>query len=83
MYGFVRGVPIDEGFYKRVIDGLGLEPPRGLLAHLAVKRPEGLVRHLPAGDHAPPGKGRAQRTRRALAQQSESRHRTGHYRAAY
>ena len=46
MYGFVQDVPIDESFYRQVIDGLGPEPPRGLVAHLAVKRPEGGLRYI-------------------------------------
>ena len=46
MYAFVQEVPIDEGFYKLVRDGLGPEPPKGLVAHVAIKRPEGGLRYI-------------------------------------
>ncbi len=44
-YAFTQDVPIDAAFYQRVIDGLGDEAPKGLIAHLAVERPEGGLRY--------------------------------------
>ena len=35
-----------QSFYRRIIDGLGDEPPKGLIAHLAVERSEGGLRYL-------------------------------------
>jgi hypothetical protein len=45
-YAFTQDVPIDAAFYKRIADGLGAEPPKGLIAHLAVERPEGGLRYI-------------------------------------
>lgn len=45
-YAFTQDVPIDAGFYKRITDGLGDEPPKGLIVHLAIERPEGGLRYL-------------------------------------
>jgi hypothetical protein len=45
-YAFTQDVPIDAAFYKRITDGLGGEPPKGLLVHLAVERPEGGLRYI-------------------------------------
>jgi hypothetical protein len=39
-------VPIDAAFYKQITDGLGDEPPKGLVVHLAVERPEGGLRYV-------------------------------------
>ena len=46
MYAFTQDVPIDEGAYKRIMDGLGPEPPKGLVSHVAIKRPEGGLRYI-------------------------------------
>jgi hypothetical protein len=46
LYAFVQDVPIDEGLYKRVTDGLGPEPPKGLVAHVVIKRAEGGLRYI-------------------------------------
>ena len=46
MYAFTQDVPIDRAFYKRITDGLGADPPRGLIIHLAIERPEGGLRYL-------------------------------------
>ncbi len=46
MYAFSQDVPIDAAVYKLVLDGLGEEPPRGLIVHVAVERPEGGLRYL-------------------------------------
>lgn len=46
MYAFVQDVPIDEGFYNQIREGLGPEPPKGLVAHVAIKRPEGGLRYI-------------------------------------
>ena len=40
-YAFTQDVPIDAAVYSRVLEGLGDEPPKGLIVHLAVQRPEG------------------------------------------
>ncbi len=45
-YAFTQDVPIDAAFYKRITDGLGDEPPKGLIVHLAIERPEGGLRYL-------------------------------------
>lgn len=46
VYAFVQDVPIDEGFYNQIREGLGPEPPKGLVAHVAIKRPEGGLRYI-------------------------------------
>jgi hypothetical protein len=38
-------VPIEAACYERIRDGLGDEPPAGLIIHLAVEQPEGGVRY--------------------------------------
>ena len=45
-YAFIQDVPIDAAFYRRIIEGLGDAPPPGLIAHLAVERPEGGLRYI-------------------------------------
>lgn len=45
-YAFTQDVPIDAATYERITDGLGTEPPKGLLVHLAVERPEGGLRYF-------------------------------------
>jgi hypothetical protein len=45
-YAFTQDVPIDAAFYKRITDGLGDEPPAGLITHLAIERPEGGLRYI-------------------------------------
>ena len=45
-YAFTQDVPIDAALYSRVLDGLGDEPPKGLIVHLAVERPEGGLRYF-------------------------------------
>jgi hypothetical protein len=45
-YAFTQDVPIDAAFYKQITDGLGDEPPKGLVVHLAVERPEGGLRYV-------------------------------------
>ena len=45
-YAFTQDVPIDSSFYQRIVDGLGEESPKGLISHLAVKRPEGGLRYI-------------------------------------
>lgn len=45
-YAFTQDVPIDAGFYKRITDGLGDEPPMGMIIHIAVERPEGGLRYI-------------------------------------
>lgn len=45
-YAFTQDVPIDAAVYQRIVDGLGDEPPKGLVVHLAVERPEGGLRYF-------------------------------------
>ena len=45
-YAFTQDVPIDAGVYRRIADGLGAEPPEGLLVHVAIERPEGGLRYV-------------------------------------
>jgi hypothetical protein len=45
-YAFTQDVPIDAAAYKRITDGLGDEPPKGLVAHVAIERPEGGLRYV-------------------------------------
>lgn len=45
-YAFTQDVPIDAGLYHRIKDGLGDEPPKGLIAHIAMERPEGGLRYM-------------------------------------
>ncbi len=45
-YAFTQDVPIDAAFYRRVLEGLGDDPPEGLIVHLAVERPEGGLRYF-------------------------------------
>jgi hypothetical protein len=45
-YAFSQDVPIDAVFYQRVTDGLGDEPPKGLISHIAMERPEGGLRYI-------------------------------------
>ncbi|HEX2784570.1 MAG TPA: hypothetical protein VHN36_13375 [Ilumatobacteraceae bacterium] len=45
-YAFTQDVPIDAAFYRRITDGLGDDPPKGLIVHLAIERPEGGLRYL-------------------------------------
>jgi hypothetical protein len=49
-YAFSQDVPIDAAAYHRIIDGLGAEPPKGLIVHLAVERPEGGLRYFDVWD---------------------------------
>jgi hypothetical protein len=46
VYSFTQDVPIDRAFYERITEGLGPEPPRGLVVHLAIERPEGGLRYI-------------------------------------
>jgi hypothetical protein len=45
-YAFTQDVPIDAGFYQRIVAGLGRELPPGMLVHLAIERPEGGLRYI-------------------------------------
>ena len=45
-YAFTQDVPIDSTFYRRILEGLGTNPPDGLIAHLAIERPEGGLRYI-------------------------------------
>jgi hypothetical protein len=44
-YAFTQDVPIDAAFYQRITDGLGEEPPKGLVVHIAAELPEGGLRY--------------------------------------
>lgn len=45
-YVFSQDVPIDAAFYARIKKGLGEDPPKGLISHVAVERPEGGLRYI-------------------------------------
>ena len=45
-YAFSQDVPIDAAFYTRIKHGLGGEPPKGLISHVAIERPEGGLRYI-------------------------------------
>lgn len=45
-YAFIQDVPIDAAFYARIKEGLGDDPPRGMISHVAVERPEGGLRYI-------------------------------------
>jgi hypothetical protein len=45
-YAFVQDVPIDAAFHQRIMDGLGSEPPKGLIMHLASERSGGGLRYV-------------------------------------
>lgn len=45
-YAFTQDVPIDGAFYARIKQGLGDEPPKGMISHVAVERPEGGLRYI-------------------------------------
>jgi hypothetical protein len=45
-YAFTQDVPIDAAMYARIREGLGEDPPPGLLVHLALERPEGGLRYF-------------------------------------
>ena len=45
-YAFSQDVPIDATLYQRIVDGLGTEPPKGFIVHLALARPEGGLRYI-------------------------------------
>jgi len=46
MYAFTYDVPIDAAFYRRIVDGLGEEAPKGFLVHVATELPRGGLRYL-------------------------------------
>jgi hypothetical protein len=48
-YAFVQDVPADERIYAQIRARLGQEPPKGLVAHLALKR-EGGLRYVDVWD---------------------------------
>jgi hypothetical protein len=43
---FQQDVPIDARAYQRIQDGLGSDPPPGLVVHIAIERPEGGLRYI-------------------------------------
>ena len=45
-YAFTQDVPIDASFYQRIVEGLGDAPPKGLISHIALERPEGDLRYI-------------------------------------
>ncbi len=49
-YAFTQDVPIDAAAYQRMAEGLGDEPPKGLVVHVAVERPEGGLRYIDVWD---------------------------------
>ncbi len=45
-YAYTQDVPIDAGFYSRIVEGVGTDPPEGFIVHLAIERPEGGLRYI-------------------------------------
>jgi hypothetical protein len=45
-YAFTQDVPIDAAVYQGIREQLGDEPPKGLIAHLAVEQPQGGLRYI-------------------------------------
>jgi hypothetical protein len=45
-FAFTYDVPIDEGFYRRIQEGLGSDLPEGLITHLAIELAEGGLRYI-------------------------------------
>lgn len=45
-YAFIQDVPASERIYREVRAGLGQEPPKGLISHVAIKRREGGLRYV-------------------------------------
>jgi hypothetical protein len=45
-YAFTQDLPIDAAFYMRIKEGLGDDPPQGMISHLAVALPEGGLRYI-------------------------------------
>lgn len=45
-YSFTQDVPIDAAVYHRVLEGMGDDPPEGLIVHIAVERAEGGLRYF-------------------------------------
>ena len=44
-FAYTQDVPIDAAFYQRITEGLGDQPPPGLVVHIAAERPEGGLRY--------------------------------------
>jgi hypothetical protein len=45
-YAFTQDVPIDATTYARIREGIGDEPPPGLIVHLAIELPEAGLRYM-------------------------------------
>jgi hypothetical protein len=45
-YAFTQDVPIDSTFYRRIVEGIGEEPAKGFIVHIAIERPEGGLRYI-------------------------------------
>lgn len=45
-YAFTQDVPINAEIYSHIVAGLGEAPPKGMISHLAVERPEGGLRYI-------------------------------------
>jgi hypothetical protein len=46
VYAFIQDVPIDESFYRKIVDEIGPEPIAGSLLHLCIRRPDGGLRYI-------------------------------------
>jgi hypothetical protein len=42
MYGFIQDLPITPEIYARIREGLGTEPPEGLIVHVVTRHDDGL-----------------------------------------
>ena len=45
-YAFTQDVPIDAAVYQKVLARLGDDPPKGMIVHVAIERPEGGLRYI-------------------------------------
>lgn len=45
-YAFTQDVPIDAVTYQRIRDGVGDDPPKGMIVHLAVELEQGGLRYI-------------------------------------
>jgi hypothetical protein len=46
MYAFIQDVPIRGDMYARIREGLGAQPPAGLISHVVIEKADGLLRYV-------------------------------------
>ena len=52
MHAFIQDVPIDALLYRQIVEGLGDDPPPGLVVHIAAERSEGGLRYYSVWESA-------------------------------